>query len=172
MKFLKSIPIFLIFFGILPLTNFVYADDKEPKDYKILLSSNKTLSINNVKAYIAEGDALIKKGDFEKAKKSFDKARDLAKKLAGYYLDLNGSFSKVDARIPKEMQKKGKDTLKVLVETNERLSGLFIRQQQPEVAVPLLVEIIRIMTPSTPEGKEAYKKLIQLGFVETPYKGL
>ena len=172
MKFLKLIPIVLIFFGILPFTNFVYADEKEPKDYKILLSSNETLSINNVKAYIAEGDNFIEKGDFNKAKASYDKARDLAKKLAGYYLDLNGSFNKVDARIPKEMQKKGKDTLQVLVESNKRLSGLFIRQQQPEVAVPLLIEIIRIMTPSSTEGKDAYKKLIELGFVETPYKGL
>jgi hypothetical protein len=27
------------------------------------------------------------------------------------------------------------------------------------------------MSPNSPEGKEAYKKLIQLGFVETKYNG-
>jgi len=27
------------------------------------------------------------------------------------------------------------------------------------------------MSPSSPEGKEAYEKLLQLGFVETKYKG-
>jgi len=28
------------------------------------------------------------------------------------------------------------------------------------------------MSPTSSEGKEAYKNLIQLGFVETPYRGL
>ena len=35
----------------------------------------------------------------------------------------------------------------------------------------LLIEIIRILSPSSPERKEAYKTLIELGFVETTYKG-
>ena len=39
------------------------------------------------------------------------------------------------------------------------------------MAVPLLVEIIRLMSPNSPEGKEAYENLIQLGFVNTSYKG-
>ena len=69
------------------------------------------------------------------------------------------------------MQGKGKETLKILAKTNERLAALYIRNEKPEVAVPLLVEIIRIMSPNSLEGKEAYEKLIQLGFVETKYKG-
>jgi len=48
---------------------------------------------------------------------------------------------------------------------------LYIKTEKPEVAVPLLVETIRIMSPNSPEGKEAYQRLIQLGFVETKYKG-
>ena len=69
------------------------------------------------------------------------------------------------------MQRKGKDTLQILAESNERLAFLYIKNGKPDVAVPLLVEIIRIMSPNSPEGKEAYQKLIQLGFVETEYKG-
>ena len=41
----------------------------------------------------------------------------------------------------------------------------------PEVAVPLLVEIIRLMSPTSAKGKKAYQDLLQLGFVETPYRG-
>jgi len=58
-----------------------------------------------------------------------------------------------------------------LAETNDRLASLYIKDGSPEVAVPLLIEIIRIMSPDTQEGKEAYKRLIRLGFVETEYKG-
>jgi hypothetical protein len=40
---------------------------------------------------------------------------------------------------------------------------------QPGVAVPLLVEVIQIMTPSSPQGQKAYQTLVELGFVSTPY---
>jgi len=48
---------------------------------------------------------------------------------------------------------------------------LYIKNEKPDVAVPLLIETIRIMSPSSPEGKEAYNSLMKLGFVETTYKG-
>ena len=69
------------------------------------------------------------------------------------------------------MRRKGKETLQILAESNERLASMYIKTEKPEVAVPLLVETIRIMSPNSPEGKEAYERLIQLGFVETKYKG-
>ena len=69
------------------------------------------------------------------------------------------------------MRMKGKETLQILAESNERLASMYIKNEEPEVAVPLLVETIRIMSPNSPEGKEAYGRLIQLGFVETKYKG-
>ena len=58
-----------------------------------------------------------------------------------------------------------------MAESNERLASLYIKDKEPEVAVPLLIEIIRIMSPNSLEGKEAYEKLIKLGFVDTTYKG-
>ena len=171
MKFLKIIPILFIFFGILPATDSAYSETKDPKSYKVLSSSNKKLSIANVQAYINEGDKLIENGDFEKAKKNYDKARSLAKQLAGFYRDLNDSFRGLDARIPLEMDNKGRESIKIWAESNSRLAALYERKKQPEVAVPLLVEIIRLMSPNSPQGKKAYQNLIQLGFVDTSYKG-
>ena len=171
MKFLKLIPILLIFFGNFPYKNEVHAEIKNPEDFRILSSESKKLSISNVEYFIKEGDKYIKNGDFEKAKDFYLDARKLAKQLASFYSDLNSSFKGIDARIPKEMQRKGKQTLQILAESNERLASLYIKTEKPEVAVPLLVETIRIMSPNSDEGKEAYKRLIQLGFVETKYKG-
>tara|TARA_Y100000746_G_C15235411_1_gene339210 strand:+ start:74 stop:592 length:519 start_codon:yes stop_codon:yes gene_type:complete len=171
MKFLKSIPILFLFLLVFSSTNLAYADGEDPSKYKVLASSNKKLSITNVLDFITEGDILVKKGEFDKAKESFDKARNLSKQLAGFYGDLNGSFRGLDARIPDEMSEKGKKSLKIWSESNGRLASLYIRKNQPEVAVPLLVEIIRLMSPSSSEGKAAYKELIQLGFVDTPYRG-
>ena len=56
MKFLKMIPIMLIFFGVLPNKNLVYGEINNPKDYRVLSDNNKTLSISNVKYFIKEGD--------------------------------------------------------------------------------------------------------------------
>ena len=171
MKFLKLIPILFIFFGNFSYKNLVHAEVKSPTDYKVLSNESKTLSISNVEYLIKEGDKHIKNGDFGKAKDAYIDARKLAKQLASFYSDLNTAFKGVDARIPKEMQRKGKETLRILAQSNERLAAFYIKDEKPEVAVPLLIEIIRIMSPNSSEGKEAYQNLIQLGFVDTKYKG-
>ena len=111
MKFLNLIPIIFISLGIFSPSNTVYAEGDDPNTYKVLSSTNKKLSIINVKAFLREGDTLIKGGELDKAKESFDKARNLAKQLAGFYGDLNASFKGLDARIPNEMAEKGKKSL-------------------------------------------------------------
>ena len=171
MKFLRIIPILLIFFGTLTNENLVRAEVQDPEDYKVLSTTNKTLSILNVKEYLKKGDKFIKSGDFDKAKASYLDARELATNLAAFYSDLNKVFKGVDARIPNEMRNKGKASLQILAESNSRLASLYIKDKKPDVAVPLLIQIIRILSPDSPEGKKAYKTLMQLGFVETEYKG-
>ena len=171
MKFLKLIPILFILFGNFAYKNEVHAEIKNQEDYKVLSSKGKKLSILNVKFFIKEGDKFINDGNFDKAKDSYLDARKLSKQLASFYSDLNSSFKGIDARIPTEMQKKGKETLQILAETNKRLASLYLKTGEPEVAVPLLIENIRIMSPNSTEGKEAYEILLNLGFVETKYKG-
>ena len=171
MKLLKLIPILFIFFGNFLYKDYVFAEIKNPSEYKVLSEDSKKLSISNVKYYIKQGDEYIKNGDFDQAKESYLDARKLAKQLASFYSDLNTSFKGLDARIPIEMQRKGKETLQFLAESNERLATLYLKTRKPEVAVPLLIETIRVLSPNSPEAKEAYEKLIQLGFVETKYKG-
>ena len=171
MKFLKLIPILFIIFGKVPYGNVVHAEIKGPKDYKVLSNDSKKLSISNVEYFLEQGDKSITEGDIDEAKASYLDARKLAKQLASFYSDLNTAFIGTDARIPKEMQNKGKETLQILAEINKRLASFYIKNEKPEVAVPLLIETIRIMSPNSQEGKEAYKTLIQLGFVETKFKG-
>ena len=171
MKFLRLIPILLIFFGVFPSENLVRAEVNNSNNYKVLSSTNKKLTISNVKDYLNKGDKFIESGDFDKAKDFYLEARELATNLASFYSDLNKVFQGVDARIPIEMQNKGKASLQILAESNERLASLYIKDEKPDVAVPLLIQIIRVLSPDSPQGKKAYKTLIQLGFVETKYNG-
>ena len=171
MKFLKLLPIFFIILGNFPSRNFVHAEVKNPEEFKVFSTNNKKLSIANVEYYLKKGDDFIENGDLDNAKDSYLDARKLAKQLASFYSDLNTAFKGTDARIPNEMQRKGKAILQILAESNIRLASLYTKNEKPEVAVPLLIENIRIMSPNSSEGKEAYERLIQLGFVETKYKG-
>ena len=63
MKFLKLIAILFIFFGNVPYKNEVYAEIKNPEDFRALSNESKKLSILNVEFLIKEGDKYIKISD-------------------------------------------------------------------------------------------------------------
>jgi len=48
MKFLKLMPVLFIFFGNVPYKNEVYAEIKNPEDFRVLSNESKKLSISNV----------------------------------------------------------------------------------------------------------------------------
>lgn len=99
--------------------------------------------VNAVRSLLQRGDAAVAAGNLAEARRQYDLARDAARRLLGFYRSLSGAFRGLDARIPREMDDKGRQTLELLADTNMRLAALFRRQGQPEVAVPLLVEVVR-----------------------------
>jgi hypothetical protein len=125
--------------------------------------------VKTVQGLLARGDAAAAAGNLGEARRFYDQAREASKQLLGFYRDLSGAFRGLDARIPREMDDKGRQVLDALVQSNLRLAALFRRQNQPEVAVPLLVEVVKTMTPSTDAGRKAYQQLLEIGFATTPY---
>jgi len=172
MKVLKFIALVFLSIGSFTTVDSTLANSKNPENYKILSNKNDKFSIINVQNFLDSGDNFVKIGNYDKAKDSYDNARNLAKQLSGFYRDLNGSYRGLDAKIPREMEIKGRQTLKIWAESNAKLANLYKSKNQPEVAVPLLVEIIKLMSASSPEGKSAYNDLFEIGFVETQYKGI
>lgn len=134
-----------------------------------LPASGTPFDVRAVRALLARGDAAAAAGNLPEARRSYDQARDASKQLLGFYRDLSGAFRGLDARIPREMDDKGRQVLDALVQSNLRLAALFRRQGQPEVAVPLLIEVVKTMTPSTEVGRKAYQQLLEIGFASTPY---
>jgi hypothetical protein len=132
-------------------------------------SVTNPISLDTVRGLLARGDAAAARGDLTEARRLYDQARDLSRRLLGFYRDISGAFRGLDARIPREMDQRGRETLQVLAQTNLRLAALFRRQNQPEVAVPLLVEVVKVMTPVSEEGRQAYQALVEIGFANTPY---
>ena len=142
------------------------------EDIKSLAATGTAFDINAVKTLVARGDAAVAAGNLTEARRHYDQARDASRRLLGFYRDLSGAFRGLDARIPREMDEKSRQALELLVQTNMRLAALFRRQSQPEVAVPLLVEVVKVMSPSSEQGRKAYQQLLEIGFVSTPYNAV
>jgi hypothetical protein len=141
------------------------------EEIKGLAAIGSAFDITAVKALVARGDAAVAAGNLVEARRLYDQARDASRRLLGFYRDLSGAFRGLDARIPREMDDRSRQTLELLVQTDMRLAALFRRQSQPEVAVPLLVEVVKVMSPSSEAGRKAYQQLLEIGFVSTPYNG-
>ena len=142
-----------------------------PSSDRVLAQEQTGFNTSAVRAMIARGDSLVASGDLAAARQQYDDARKASKQLLSFYRDLSGAFRGLDARIPREMDTKGRDALGLLAEADLRLAALFRRQNQPEIAVPVLVEVVKLMTPSQPHGQKAYQSLVELGFVDTEFKG-
>jgi tetratricopeptide (TPR) repeat protein len=152
-----------------PLSSGALAQAQE--EIKSLAATGSAFDINAAKTLVARGDAAVAAGNLAEARRHYDQARDASRRLLGFYRDLSGAFRGLDARIPREMDEKSRQALELLVQTNMRLAALFRRQGQPEVAVPLLVEVVKVMSPSSEAGRKAYQQLLEIGFVSTPYAG-
>ena len=159
---------FLIISSFFPVTLMAESDSSK---YKVLANQESGLNVDTVENYLKKGDRFRKKGNLDMAIKEYKKARKLSNFLAPNYRDLNGAFRGIDARIPKEMNLKGRKALSLLSTANLKLAGIYRQQDDPVRAVPLLVEVVKLVTPTKPEGQKAYQALLELGFVETPFAG-
>ena len=135
-------------------------------------TAGSAFDVASVRTLLQRGDAAVAAGNLAEARRQYDLARDAARRLLGFYRSLSGAFRGLDARIPREMDDKGRQTLDLLADANMRLAALFRRHGQPEVAVPLLVEVVSSMTPTSEVGRKAYQQLLEIGFVTTPYNAV
>ena len=140
---------------------------QEPE--KVLESTTSGLNLAAVQAKVAQGDAAAAAGKLSQAKTDYDQAREAATDRVSAYRNLSGAFRGLDARIPREMDQKGREATELQANIELRLAALLRRMNQPQVAVPLLVRVVQRMSPTSPQGQKAYQSLVELGFVATPY---
>ena len=138
---------------------------------RVLAQPDSGFNPSAVQALITTGDAAASRGDLNTAQAKYEKAIEASRLLSNFYRSLGGAFRGLDARIPREMDLKGREALNRQAEASLRLAALFRRQNQPTMAVPLLVTVVTLVTPAKPQGQKAYQSLVELGFVETEFKG-
>ncbi len=117
---------------------------------------------------MTEASGAVSSQNYPMAAKKLQEARQVFNQLSNFYQELASSFSGIDNRIADSQRQKALSTAQMRDDATYQLALVHRSQNQPELAVPLLVQIIRSQNPTRDLGKKAYQQLLELGFVEAP----
>ena len=134
-----------------------------------LTQDTSLLSLQGGQRLMAEAGSAVSAQNYALAIKKLQEARQVFNQLSNFYQELAGSFSGIDNRIADGQRRKAVETAQMRDEATYQLALVHRAQNQPELAVPLLVQIIRSQNPTRDLGKKAYQQLFELGFVDSPY---
>jgi hypothetical protein len=111
----------------------------------------------------------VSSGNYALAVKKLQEARQVFNQLSNFYQELGGSFTGVDNRIADGLRRKALDAAQMRDDATYQLALAHRAQNQPELSVPLLVQIAKSQGVTRDLGKKAYNQLVELGFADTPY---
>ena len=168
---MKVFTSFFVSIGLILSPMTVFAENDPSSKYRVLSTENSALNIITINSFLDQAKVSITTGNLDDALEKLQKARKISNLLINYYRDLLDSFKGIDARIPRELSKKNKEVIQLLAKANMQLAIIHRSKGEPELAVPLLVEVVKLLTPTNLIGAKAYQQLVELGFVETPYFG-
>lgn len=118
---------------------------------------------------MTEASTAVSSQNYSLAMNKLQEARQVFNQISNFYQELASSFSGIDNRIADSQRKKALETAQMRDDATYQLALVHRAQNQPELAVPLLVQIIRSQNPTRDLGKKAYQQLFELGFVDAPY---
>ncbi|MDJ0532155.1 MAG: hypothetical protein QNJ70_06605 [Xenococcaceae cyanobacterium MO_207.B15] len=151
------------------LTNIPSDDPTDPNNLRPLAQSDSLLSLQGGKKLMSEASQAINNQDYDSAAKKLQNARQVFNQLSNFYLQLSDSFSGIENRIAQQQRQKALETGQMRDEATYQLALVHRAQNQPELSVPLLIQIIRSQNPTSELGKKSYQQLFEIGFVEDPF---
>lgn len=143
-------------------------DPNNPNNLRPTAQNNSILSVDGGKRLMAEASQAVNSQNYDAAAKKLQEARLVFNQLSNFYQELNSSFSGIDNRVADSQRKMALETAQLRDEATYQLALVHRAQNKPELAVPLLVQIIKSQNPTRDLGKKAYQQLVELGFVNAP----
>ena len=130
---------------------------------------NSFFSIEGGNRLMQEAEQAIDAQQYDVAAEKLQSARQVFNQLSNFYLQLYNSFSGIDNAAAESHRKKALDTSVERDRATYQLALVHRAQNQPELSIPLLVQIVTSQSPGIGLGKQAYEQLLEIGFVDTPY---
>ncbi len=171
MSYIKIFTSFFVSVGLIIAPGAVFAENDPSLKYRALATENSDLSISTINSLLEQAKIAISTGNLDSATEKLKKAITSSNFLIKYYRDLHSSFKGIDALIPRELTKKNRNVVQLLAKANMQLAIIYRSKGEPDLAIPLLVEVVKTLSPSNPYGANAYQQLVELGLVDTPYGG-
>jgi hypothetical protein len=144
-------------------------DPKDPNILRPLPPNSSLLSLSSGQRLMTEASSAVSSQNYPLAAKKLQEARQVFNQMSNFYQQLASSFSGIDNRVADSQRKKALDTAQMRDDATYQLALVHRAQNQPELAVPLLVQIISSQNPTRDLGKKAYQQLFELGFVDAPF---
>lgn len=144
-------------------------DANDPNVLRPTGQDTNILSMPAGQRLLTEANQAVSAQNYAQATKKLQEARQVFNQLSNFYQDLAGSFSGIDNRIADSHRRKALETAQLRDQATYQLALVHRAQNQPELAVPLLIQIIRSQQPTRDLGQRAYQQLLELGFVDSPF---
>ncbi|WP_408648685.1 hypothetical protein [Tumidithrix elongata] len=130
---------------------------------------NSVFSIPGGERLMAESSVAVNQQNYTLAITKLQDARQVFNQLSNFYQDLTTSFAGIDNRISDSHRQKALQTAQLRDKATYQLAVVYRANNQPELAVPLLIQLIRSQAPTRELGQQAYQQLFELGFVDMQY---
>ncbi|MGF1538039.1 MAG: hypothetical protein ACFB4J_16365 [Elainellaceae cyanobacterium] len=138
-------------------------------DARPLAQEGSTLSLAGGRRLMREGSNAAADQDYATAVSKFQDARQVFNQLSNFYRRLSDSFIGIDGRISEQQRDIALETAEMRDQATYQLALVHRAEGQPDLAVPLLIQIIQSQDPTRELGGQAYRQLFELGFVDTAY---
>jgi len=130
---------------------------------------NGVLSVTGGRRLLKEALAAASVQNYDLAVTKIQDSRQVFNQLSNFYQELAKQFDGVDNRIADRLRKRAVDTAQERDGATYQLALIYRAKNQPELSVPLLIQLIRSQSISRELGQKSYQQLLEIGFVEDVY---
>jgi hypothetical protein len=120
-------------------------------------------------ALMSEAESAIASQNYTLAAEKLVAARKALNDVSTYYQNVSGVFVGVDSRVSSSLRDLALESAEVRDQASYQLAVVYRAQSRPDLAVPLLVEVVQSQQPTRPLGQQAYQQLYELGFATEAY---
>ena len=140
-----------------------------PAATRAIEQSSSPIGIAAGQSLMSEAESAIADQNYPLAAEKLVAARKALNDVSAYYQSLSSVFVGVDSRVNDGLRDLALQSAQVRDQATYQLALVYRAQSRPELAVPLLVEVVQSQQPSRELGQQAYQQLYELGFVAVPY---
>ena len=130
---------------------------------------NSVFSISGGQRLMSESMTAVSQQNYDLAVTKLQDARQVFNQLSNFYQELTTSFAGIDNRISDSHRRRALQSAQLRDEATYQLAVVYRAKNQPELSVPLLIQLIRSQAPTRELGQQAYQQLFELGFVEDQF---